>query len=229
MKIGKYKVYDHCLENSKNFEINNLMLRSECLKINDNNKLFFFIGNSHTANFIPLANKSDEILNMYFLHKSDAFNNENSKLINQQITNFNEIIFVTSVFNLKEFNKLLRFSKKLDSKIKILILGPIPNVNTFDPLKCLIRNKECYIDSEVDINTRNLSLLIDKINKFIKENKKIKLFLPYFYLCNNTNSKRCTIYDKVRDVLTHRDGSHLTYEGSLLLLKPFNDFIKKNY
>ena len=30
----------------------------------------------------------------------------------------------------------------------VKILGPIPNVNTFDPLKCLIRDKECYIDSQ---------------------------------------------------------------------------------
>ena len=55
---------------------------------------------------------------MYFLHKSDAFSIKNIKLINEQIANFDEIIMATSIFNLKEFNKLLSFSKKLDKKLK---------------------------------------------------------------------------------------------------------------
>ena len=116
---------------------------------------------------------------MYFLHKSDAFSIKNIKLINEQIANFDEIIMATSIFNLKEFNKLLSFSKKLDKKIKILILGPIPNVNTFDTLKCLIRDKEFYIYSKADIKNKNLNLFNDKINSFFKK-KKFKFFCLIF-------------------------------------------------
>ena len=41
--------------------------------------------------------------------------------------------------------------------------------------------------------------------------------------------KKCSIYNTEKDILTHRDGSHLTAEGSLILVKPLNDFIKINF
>ena len=48
-----------------------------------------------------------------------------------------------------------------------------------------------------------------------------------YFICVIIKDKKCIIYDNAKDILTHRDGSHLTSEGSILLLEPFNDFIKK--
>jgi hypothetical protein len=66
------------------------------------------------------------------------------------------------------------------------------------------------------------------IENFIRSEsyRDISFFDPYNIICP-TNT--CKAYDVSKDQLTHRDKSHLTIEGSLLLEKDFINFYKKNY
>ena len=231
IELNKNKIYDYCVEDPlKNFNYNIFGMRAECSKLKDNKKLFFFIGNSHTANFITAANYSKNILNLYYLHYSSPFEIKNISFIDKQLKNFDEVILVTSISSLKNFYDFNIFYKKLDKKIKILLIGPIPNVTQFDPLLCIVRNYDCHINADIDYKERNLKNLEDKIMNLTYENQNIKYFNPYLYFCRtNQKMNKCYIYEKEKDFLTHRDGSHLTIEGSLFLKDELNKFIKKNY
>lgn len=220
------KIYDFCTDESKKFIFDDTGLITKCSKIYDKKNLFYFLGNSHTANFITTVDNLQKI-NVYYRHKSNPFDLKNAKILNDQKENFTRVIFVTTVNGIDQFEKFKNFRKMLDHKIEILLIGPIPNVNQFDPLKCLVRKSNCFMNIQNDYETRNLTLLDNKLNQLKKE-KNVNVFFPYNYLCKN-QKKKCTIYNKNTDLLTHRDGSHLTAEGSLILVKPLNDFIKKNY
>ena len=226
ISINQNKIYDFCTDKITESHKDQYGLIEKCSKIYNNENLFYFLGNSHTANFITAANNLENI-NFSYKHKANPFDLENVKYLNEQINNFEKVIFVTSISNNVQLGKFLNFYKNLDKKVEILLIGPIPFVANFDPLKCLIRNDNCTINVEEDYKSRNLNKLIMRLLKLDHE-KNIKVFLPYNYLCNKYE-KNCSIYNKDKDILTHRDGGHLTAEGSLLLLEPLNDFINKNY
>ena len=226
ISLNGNKIYDFCTDESKDFSLNKFGLIKQCSKIFDNKKLFFFLGNSHTVNFVTAADNFEKV-NLYFKHKSNPFDSVNTKYLNQQVDNFKKVIFVSSINNIDQLNKFLNFKKMLSKKVDTLLIGPIPNVENFDPLKCLARNTNCFINITEEYTSRNLNLLNSELIKLEKKNN-INVFYPYKYLCRNEKII-CDIYDKERDILTHRDGSHLTAEGSLVLLKPLNDFVNENY
>ena len=226
ISINKNKIYDFCTDESKisTKDVNGLIVN--CSKIHNNDNLFYFLGNSHTANFITAADNFKNV-NFYYKHKSNPFEPDNADYLNDQINNFKNVIFVTSINNDDQLNKFLEFKTNLDNRIETLLIGPVPNVINFDPLKCLVRNNNCIIDIEEDYKLRNLNKLNMRLLKLDNE-KDIKVFFPYNFLCIN-EKKKCSIYNTEKDILTHRDGSHLTAEGSLILVKPLNDFIKINF
>jgi len=226
ISINNNKIYDFCTDESKDFSLNKFGLVKQCSKIFDNENLFFFLGNSHTVNFVTAADNFEKV-NLYFKHKSNPFDPANTKYLNQQVDNFKKVIFVSSINSIDQLNKFLNFKKMLSKKIDTLLIGPVPNVENFDPLKCLARNTNCFINITEDYASRNLNLLNSELIK-LEKNNNINVFYPYKYLCRNEKII-CDVYNKERDILTHRDGSHLTAEGSLVLLKPLNDFINENY
>ena len=57
--------------------------------------------------------------------------------------------------------------------------------------------------------------------------KNSNSFCLIFIYVITQKSKSALYMIMLKDILTHQDGSHLTSEGSILLLEPFNDFIKK--
>ena len=67
-----------------------------------------------------------------------------------------------------------------------------------------------------------------QIDNFIKSEtfKDISFFNAYDVLCPTDN---CYVYNTKTNQLTHRDKSHLTIEGSLLLEKDFQNFYRNNY
>ena len=142
---------------------------------------------------------------------------------------FNDVVFVSSIFNYKDYNKFLNFHKKINKEINIILFGPLPSVNKIDPLKCLIRSVDCYIDIKKDLSSRKIKQLTEDLENYKKKTSNIKIFYPYFELCSNQKNNKCLIYDSKIDLLTHRDGQHLTVEGSISLLKSFNKFLSDEY
>ena len=134
------------------------------------------------------------------------------------ITNIND---ENSLINLQEIQK------NLDHNIKILILGPIPIVNSnVEPLKCFIKDTTCEFDTNKDIENRNLNLLNLEIKSIIDKNSKFNYFNPYNQICP---FRICKVFDKDKNLLTHIDERHLTIEGSYMLIESFTKFYNTNY
>lgn len=231
IKLNGNEIYKFCTKKAHQFTLNQYKLRKECLKDGlKKERLFFLEGNSHTANFIPLfnginINPGDSI---YYEHNSEILSHETSQKIYNLKEVYNEIVFVTNIenYNLTNLNII---KNKLDNDVRVLLLGTVPNVDDeINPLKCFIKKINCRFSKINDFKNRNLKEYIIEIENFIKTEtyKDISFFDPYNIICP-TNI--CTVYDVSQDKLTHRDKSHLTIEGSLLLEKDFFNFYKKKY
>ena len=224
--INNFPIYKHCTQNSKVFNINEDGLRTECLNSNDKDKLFFIIGNSHTANFIPMFNKLRKKINFYYLHHDLLGNTDISDLLSNVSKKYKKIIFVTNVSNDKYLNFFFDNIIKTEKYISGLIIGPIPNLHIKqEPLKCLIKQKDCYYNSSNDKKNRRITKLYNDINEKINlREREINLYLPYNKICP---TKICYSYNLANDLITHRDDSHLTKEGSELLVISFKEFLKE--
>ena len=122
---------------------------------------------------------------------------------------------------------MIEIQKKLNKKIKILILGTVPYVNSnIEPLKCFIKNINCEYDTFDDLNKRNLKSLNLKIKKLINNNPNFDYFDPYNLICP---SRICKVFDKKTNIIIYRDNSHLTIEGSSLMSEDFMRFYIKTY
>ena len=115
---------------------------------------------------------------------------------------------------------------KTEKDISGLIVGPIPNLHIKqEPLKCLIKQKDCYYDSNKDKKNRGITKLYNDINEKINlREREINLYLPYNEICP---TEICYSYNLVNDLITHRDNGHLTKEGSELLVDSFYKYLKK--
>lgn len=233
ININGNEIYRFCTETPPSSEINNLNsdnLRINCLKKGKNtNRIFFIEGDSHTANFIPMFNKININDSIYFNHKTNLFENDSFDydLINRLEKNYNEVVYATNISNEKSLYRLIEIQKKLDKKIKILILGTVPYVNSnTNPLKCFIKNIDCEYDTSKDLNKRNLKSLNLKINELINNNLNFKHFNPYNLICPR---RICKVFDKEKNLITHRDEIHLTIEGSYLMSEGFMKFYVKTF
>ena len=201
-------------------------MRVECLKNKNQETLLYTEGNSKTANFITVLNNSNSVKNLYFEHKIGIFRDYDNEIsfdkVNSQLSNFENVIFATSINTLEELEYIKTNLMKFHNSIKILILGPIPHVDKkIIPLKCFIRQIDCYYSTNKDIKNRNLEEFYKKINSLVKINKKIFFYDAYKIICPKN---KCYVYNKTKDILTHIDNEHLTQEGSKLLIKDFNKF-----
>ena len=187
----------------------------------------YFEGNSHTANFVPMINSIKFNDSFYYEHKANLLDKINTEKINSLTNFYDEIIYATHISDIDDLKIFQNITKKLNENIKILILGPIPNVTKkIDPLKCFIKSIDCSYQTSVDINKRKLIEYYLVVNKIIKEHNNIFFYNPYKIICPN---KECYVYDVKNDILTHRDESHLTIEGSLLLKEDFENFYNMNF
>ena len=137
-------------------------------------------------------------------------------------------MFVTNIENYNLFI-LDKIKKKLKKNIKVLLLSTIPNLNSnSEPLKCFIKNTNCTYSKIDDYNDRNLNNYFLKINEFIDKthNHRTLFYNSYDQICPNDI---CYSYNNIKDVLSHRDISHLTIEGSLLLENDFLEFYTRHY
>jgi peptidoglycan/LPS O-acetylase OafA/YrhL len=224
IKINNKQIFPFCTDASKNNqnELNNL--NNECLKYTDNKFLVYMEGDSHTAMFAPLILSSKLSDNVYFLNNAKY----SFKEVNNELKNFKKIIYVRSINSLEELDAFKINLKNFDNNVYFIIFAPIPNYynNKIKTVECLIQEKECLFNSNEDFEKRNLSYFYKEIEELKNSNiKNLIYFNPYKILCPNKN---CHIYNTSSKILTYRDNNHLTIEGSLLLLKDFNIFIKNN-
>ncbi len=230
ININGNEIYRYCTESSKSFVLNNNNLRKQCLKSGANKKrLFYVIGNSHTANFIPTFNsiKLSDNDSFYFEHVSNTINQNNLEKINLLLNFYQEVYLVTNIepYNIKVLENINEY---LNGKIKILILSTIPNLNSdIDPLKCLIKKIDCMYSSSEDYEFRNLDKYFLEIKNFIKSQSfnRVLFYDAYKKICPDKN---CYAYNVKKDLLTHRDNSHITIEASKLLIDDFSNFYNIN-
>lgn len=225
IKINNNEIYSYCTPESKIYKVKFDSLRNECLKFTNNKTLIYVEGDSHTAMFMPVILDSKIFENIYFTNNSEY----SYKEVNNQLKYFEKIIYVRSINDIDELNYLSKKLEKFNDSINFLIFAPIPNFynSKIQPVECLIQNKECFFNIEEDYKKRNLLEFNKKINE-LKSNtigKSIIYFEPYKILCP---LKNCDIYNVNSKVLTYRDNNHLTIEGSFLLKKDFDIFLKEN-
>ena len=224
--INGNQIYRFCQEDSKDYSLNFLNLKNECLKNNTTKKIFFIEGNSHTASFVTMFENSDFIENFYYSHIGVSnFSDEiNVQKLNQLSEDFDEFFFVTAIVTPGELTLLKKKLKKINKDIKVLIIGPIPTYDgeKIKALKCFIKRIDCSFDTSE--NKKSVKIINNEIKNLAISNQ-IFFYNPYKGLCPQ---KKCYIYNKEKDLLTHRDDSHLTVEGSKLLVPHFYIYYK-NY
>lgn len=228
INIDGNEVYRFCTEDSALIKLNFSNLRVNCLKKgSDSQRIFFIEGNSYTAHFIPMFNEININDTIYYNHIGGSLKNNSIDLINSLQKTYDEVIFVTHIGSDKYLDRLLKIKKKFNEEIKILILGATPQIHSnILPLECFIKNVNCEYDTFKDFDVRNLKSLNLKIQKIVNNNLDIDFFDPYKSICPN---RFCKVFDKEKDLITHRDASHLTIEGSILITKEFEDFYNKTY
>ena len=225
--INNNKIYTHCTDESSNYVLNSLGLKKECLKFNDYGLLFFIEGSSHTANFINMFDKSSFINNFYYSHKpiqGGGNHNRSYENVSFLTEKFEKVIYATNIDNFYQLNLLKLNIHRFNKNVLILILGPVPNVTTKSnqPTKCMIRQVDCIIDTEIDKKDRNLY----ELNKSIKEfslRDNVYYFDPYKAICP---SQECLIYNQEKNILKLIDYTHLSKEGSLIMISEFKKFYK---
>jgi hypothetical protein len=174
--------------------------------------------------FVPLILSSKLSDNVYFLNNTEYSYEE----VNNELKHFEKVIYVRSLNSLEELNTFKMNLKNFNNNVYFIIFTPIPNYynNKVKTVECLIQEKECLFNSKDDIEKRNLSNFYKEINQLKNSNHNLIYFNPYKILCPNEN---CHIYNINSKILTYRDNNHLTIEGSLLLKKDFNIFLKNNF
>ena len=224
--INGNKIYRFCQENSKGYSLNFLNLKNECLKNNTTEKIFFLEGNSHTANFVTMFENSKFIKNFYYSHVANVSLDDlvNNKKINILSEKFDKFFYVTGINNMSELNSLKQKLKYFNNNVNVLIIGPIPTFteDKIKTLECLIKQIDCSFDTASDIKSKEI--INNEIGQ-LAQSSKIFFYNPYKGLCPK---KTCYTYSIAKDSLTHRDDTHLTIEGSKLLVPHFYNYYK-NY
>jgi len=228
ININGNQIYRFCTEAAKDFDLNKKKLRTQCLKEGTKpKKLFYLEGDSYTANFVPMMNAINVKDSFYFRHFILPLKKINYEKVNSLTNFYDEVIYTTNINQITDLKDLEFLSKNFNNKVKILILGPIPNItNNTDPLKCFIKSVDCTYNSKIDIKNRKLNNYYDTISKILINQNKFYFYNPYKIICPQNN---CYSYDSKKDILTHRDSSHLTIEGSILLKNDFNNFYNLNF
>ena len=231
IKINNNEVYTFCTSTSKKFKLNKFKLRSECLKNDNQNILFYAEGDSQMAQFVPLLNNSNFVNNFYYEHKVNPMNlfiSTQIKKINNLSKNFEMVVWVLNGNSTEDITFIYKNSKYLlNENVKILLIGPVPNVEKkIDPLKCFIRQESCKINTQNDIENRNLDKLYSLTDYITITSEKIMFYNPYKKICPKIT---CYIYNKDKDFLTHIDEIHITPESSKKLATNFDKFLENNF
>ena len=212
-EINGYITEESCKSYSKQFTLNELNLKIECLKYNNNQNLYYLIGDSHAEHFASMLDNSDIIQNLYFdfipqcvvfqhdncpKNEQKSFDiNEKVKSINLLSEKFKNINLVVSFFidnGANEYEKiypnLFNFFDKLNKNINIILIAPTPYF-PYPPIVCVTLNSYCSYSKKEIINKRYKFMKIYKNLENSFDNLTIIDFLNQ--ICVNDE---CFIYDK---------------------------------
>ena len=134
-------------------------LKIECLRQKNYKTLFYLEGNSHTAHFVPVFNKSNLIENVYYKHAVDY--NISTDEVNNLLNKFAEIIYITSIDEKEKLDKLILNYPKFNNRIKFIFFKSTPYPkDKYLAVKCLIQQINCSIPSYTGHNhCRNEQLI----------------------------------------------------------------------
>ena len=226
--INNNEIYNFCTEDSKKYSISKDGLRTECLKNNSTKRLFFIVGDSHTANFIPMFNSLNNDSNVYYLHTTSPNYKKYILELERFMNKYEEVVFTTHIDEIDKLKIIFNSFEEIKKNIKILILGPIPHVPaTLKPLTCFVKQQDCFYSSKDDLESRKIHNFNKVVHDYVITNdREVFFYRPYEHICPED---LCYVYNKKVDFLTHRDDSHLTMEGSLSLRDHFLIFYKNNF
>jgi peptidoglycan/LPS O-acetylase OafA/YrhL len=227
MMVENNLVYKNCLENNDNTRLDRYALRNKCLKKKDNTKIFFLFGDSHSAQFLPLLNENKTIRNLYYLHymTPQLPPIETIKLLTDT---FKEVYLITNVDNLNKFEIIKNEFEKINNyKVKLILFNSTPKPIEDEPTKCLIQQKNCFINKSKNIEKRNLQEMFIKMIEYEKKNiNRVFIFDSFEHICGE-NALGCLVYDKINNIIYFRDDQHITAEAARKITNKFNNFISE--
>ena len=220
--INNNLVYKYCQSNINISSLFiNAVLKSECIKNNSNDHLFYLEGNSLMVQYINLINSSDMIKNYYFkLVKKYEYSNAE---INSLKNFYNKLTYVRTISSLDELKKFKENLNKFDKEVNFLIFGPHPFPNKSNTLECLIKRDPCIFDTDEDKLRREIDLIYEEL-LYIKNNSNnnFQYINVYEKICPQ---KTCAVYDISNNILIFRDKTHFNREGSYKLLQSLNSMV----
>ena len=236
-----------CMGDTTGFTLNELGLKTECLKQVDNGDLFYVTGDSHAVHLVPALDGSTIIKNLYFNgFPRQAFASEDQKVIDQNdIDNlmqereieikklnkeFKNVYYITSVFlrplqgqiETIEAN-LERYVELFEDDVILIFVAPTPVFGS-GPESCVLLDKHCSIDKNLDLEGR--ALIYDAYKVLENKYKNVYVYDVYDEVCPE---EECLIYNRETDLLKYRDNDHFSIEQSFLLNHHFEDWFLKTF
>jgi peptidoglycan/LPS O-acetylase OafA/YrhL len=236
-----------CIGDDEDFTLNNSGLKTECLKQIDSIDLFYVTGDSHAVHLIPALDNSSLIKNLYFTGFSrQAIASKNQKIISESEIEslmesrkkelevlrgeFRNIYYITSMF-LRTLDdqaenievNMRKYVELFDSKINLIFVAPTP-VFQSGPESCVLLQKHCFIDKNLDLENR--IIILDIYKNLEKKYENVHVYDLHNEVCGE---EKCLIYDKEKDLLKYRDKDHFSIEQSLLLTPHFEEWFKETF
>ncbi len=221
--IDENEIHKHCNENSDINYRNEANLIVKCLKEKNRNYLFFISGNSHTAQYVNTFNNIKEIENLYFESTNKIM--PPKKKLNILKKYYKKIIYVTDINNINKLNLILESDLINSKNIEFIFFNSTPFLHNIEkPLYCISKQIDCYSSKKIDYKKRNLKILNYKLFGLEEKYKNIHIFDSYNTLCPK---EKCLVYNKAINKLIFMDKTHLSVDGSYVLVKSLRSFLNK--
>lgn len=221
--IGKNEIHKYCNESSDINSRNEADLIINCLKEKNRDYLFFMIGNSHTAQYVNTFNAIKEVKNLYFESTNEKMLPE--KKLNKLKKYYKKIIYVTDINDINKLNLFIKSNLRNSKNIEFIFFNSTPFLHNIEkPLYCISKQIDCYSSKKIDYKKRDLKTLNNKLLELEKKYKNIHIFDSYNTLCPK---EKCMVYNKEKNMLIFMDKTHLSVDGSSVLVKSLKSFLNK--
>lgn len=221
--IGKNEIHKYCNESSDINSRNEADLIINCLKEKNRDYLFFMMGNSHTAQYVNTFNAIKEVKNLYFESTNEKMLPE--KKLNKLKKYYKKIIYVTDINDINKLNLFIKSNLRNSKNIEFIFFNSTPFLHNIEkPLYCISKQIDCYSSKKIDYKKRDLKTLNNKLLELEKKYKNIHIFDSYNTLCPK---EKCMVYNKEKNMLIFMDKTHLSVDGSSVLVKSLKSFLNK--
>ena len=221
--IGKNEIHKYCNESSDINSRNEADLIINCLKEKNRDYLFFMMGNSHTAQYVNTFNAIKEVKNLYFESTNEKMLPE--KKLNKLKKYYKKIIYVTDINDINKLNLFIKSNLRNSKNIEFIFFNSTPFLHNIEkPLYCISKQIDCYSSKKIDYKKRDLKTLNNQLLELEKKYKNIHIFDSYNTLCPK---EKCMVYNKEKNMLIFMDKTHLSVDGSSVLVKSLKSFLNK--